>query len=114
MSESNQLSNGTSTVNVGNMPNGSSEQVLANAVTTFALQLPTTVQGIIKSGILTIVVIQFVLSIIMCSVSLYTIFYVSEKANEMEEIYRKVDDRHQRMTQYAKEHDYKILTKEAR
>ena len=114
MSESNQLSNGTSTVNVGNLPNGNNDQVIAQALSTFALQLPSTIQSTVRNSTVLLCFLITILMSISCGVSIYSYFTLKNEVEEIHLIARKMDDRHQRLIQYAKEHDYRILTKEAR
>lgn len=124
MSENtNRLSNGsTQNVTLGTTGSGTnSEQVVAEAIITFALQLPSVVQSSIRWGVVSI-------TCIVLAVSVVANFLMYQKISEMNttveslrsdiqsihEIYKKMDDRHQRLIQYAKEQDYRILTKESR
>lgn len=106
--------NGTSHVNIGSMPSGSNEQVIAQALSTFALQLPSTIQASIRSSTLILCFLITSLMSIVCGVSIYFYFTIKSEVEDMHLIFRKMDDRHQRLIQYAKEQDYRILTKEAR
>lgn len=110
----NQAENGTSTVNIGNVPGNSNEQVIAQALSTFAIQLPTTIQTSIRNSMFVLCVAMFTLFIIIGGFIGYCNFVTMNETKEIHALYRKMDDRHKRIIQYAKEHDYRILTKEER
>lgn len=114
MSSENKNENGSSNVTIGSLPTNGSEQVIANALTTFALQVPNTVQTTVRNGTMTIISTLLAVSVLMCSLSLYFYNSINRNVEDIHILYRKMDDRHQRLIQYAKDNDYRILSKEPR
>lgn len=125
----NQLENGSAKVNIntGEKGNGA-DNVIAEAIRTFALQLPNTIQSSIRWGVIIIVFLLLCVSLVSNFIMYQQLSTANSNIevlqdnmkkfeqgfNELQTTYNKINDRHQRMTQYAKEHDYRILTKEER
>lgn len=112
MANLSQIEHGTSQVHIGSLPSNSNEQVIAQALSTFALQVPNTVQSSLRSSSVTIIFLMVMSVLINVCVCLYFNYTSKKDFEACISMFNKIDERHKRMTQYAKEHDYRILTKE--